>query len=178
MADDEQIAEHSTTVLVGETVLDEETGEILEWPAGVSDRLEYLATQHRNAAEQEKGWGVQKGFWSRLLDRALSEAGTKKHAGATFIATSVASTTLRSAPAEAVVDARAAELITDSEATDLLLRAAKVLDTDEVEQWIGEQDEPRRKPLRLALIKSSTRRGYVLTKPVLQAAPSTKKGRG
>lgn len=164
-------ADTSATVLEGGMVVDEATGEILEWPEGVTDKLEYLAMQHRAAAEQEKGWEVQKGFWARLLDRALAEVGTKKYAGATVSVTAVAGSTTRKAPATAVASAAAAELITADEASSLLLRAAKDLDIGEVDAWIGEQDEARRKPLRLALIQLSARNGYVTTRATLKAAP-------
>ena len=169
---DSTATDTSTTVLDGGMVVDDATGEILEWPDGITDKLEYLAMQHRAAAEQEKGWEFQKGFWSRLLDRALAEVGTKKYAGSTVSVTAVAGSTTRKAPATAVVAAAAAELITADESIDLLLRAAKELDIGEVDAWIGEQAEARRKPLRLVLIQLSDRKGYVTTRATLQVAPA------
>lgn len=59
---------------LGDLLVDEETGEILEWPADAgADRLEYLGRQRAEARRQESAWRQLGGFHGRLL-LALLEA--------------------------------------------------------------------------------------------------------
>jgi hypothetical protein len=53
---------------VGDLLIDEATGEILEWPADVAvDRWEWLGRQAAEARAQENAWKAAGGFYRRLL---------------------------------------------------------------------------------------------------------------
>lgn len=163
-------------VLVGSDAVDEETGEILVFPEDCTDgpeRIAWLTHMHREADREVKAWEVEKGKWARFLARAVAEAGMKSFKSDYGSVVSVAATTVRKAPATNVARAATEELITAEKAYELLVRAAKELDPDEVEKWIGEQPEEDRKILRIALITLDPRRGYTYTRE--PAKPSARR---
>lgn len=161
-------------VLVGSDAVDEETGEVLVFPEGCTagpERIAWLTHMHREADREVKAWEVEKGKWARFLGRAAAEAGIKSFKSDYGAVVSVAATTIRKAPASNVARAAQEEIITAEQAYELLVRAAKELDADEVERWIGEQSEDDRKILRIALINHEPRRGYTFTREPAKPSP-------
>lgn len=161
-------------VLVGSFVADEETGEVIEWPEDCSssaERIAYVTAQHREADRQVKAWEFEKAVWARLMGRGLAEAGVKSLRSDYGNAISVAASTVRKAPATNVQRAATEEIITDEQASELLLRAAKDLDVDEIEAWIAEQPESLRRVLRIVLISLEPRRGYAYSREPAKPSP-------
>lgn len=64
-------------VKVGDIVVNEETGEIVEWPEGAGDRLEALVMRCRQAQENADGWKQAEAVLKRAIGRLLDEAGVK-----------------------------------------------------------------------------------------------------
>ena len=62
-------------VKVGDALVDEETGEVLEWPEGISsDRFEWLTLQAIRAQQNIAGWEQNLGILKRALGWMLSKA--------------------------------------------------------------------------------------------------------
>lgn len=170
-----------SVVLVGAEAVDEDTGEVLEWPADCTtgpERMAYLTHLHREADREVKAWEIEKGKWARLLNRAASEAGVKSFKSDYGSVVNVAPGKQRQAHALSVANAAALELITATEATTVLLAAAKELDAKAIEAWIdaleGDDAEAlaeRKKWLRLALITESPRSGYTYTREPAKPSP-------
>ncbi len=174
-------------VAIGDIVCDEETGEVISWPEGVPDegRIEWLQAQSHLAQDQEKAWKARRGSLNAVLGKLVTEAGWKSIRTDYGSVTNVAGARRRTSSPESIPGLVEAELLTDDEAIDLLIRAAKSLDVEEVERWIGslpgdpdkmtaEQKETRARRqamLRAGLIRTSISSGYVKVTPAPQPAP-------
>ena len=153
-------------IAIDDLVVDESTGEIVQWPEGVGagpNRLKFIIREHAAASQAIKDYEVTKSSLARAAGLILEESNVKSLATDIGKVTAVAGHEKTEAPATRVVDAVQAELLTDDEATSLLLAAAKELDTKAVEAWISRiESEPRQKLLRLALLNKSQTKGYTL----------------
>ncbi len=58
-------------------VFDPETGEILEWPSGSIDRMEYLIAQDIEADRNIAGWKMHQGRLRQNIGKMLDEAGIR-----------------------------------------------------------------------------------------------------
>ena len=64
-------------VKVGDLVIDEETGEILETPEGIGDPLEWLTHKANEAQRAGKAWEAVFGMYKAALGVLLTKAGVK-----------------------------------------------------------------------------------------------------
>lgn len=174
-------------VAIDDIVCDEETGEVISWPEGVPDegRLEWLQAQSHLAQDQEKAWKARRGSLNAVLGKLVTEAGWKSLRTDYGSVTNVAGARRRTSNPESIPGLIEAELLTPDEAIDIIIRAAKSLDVDEVERWIGSipgdpeklsPDEKlqrglRQAMLRAALIRTSISSGYVKVTPAPKPAP-------
>jgi hypothetical protein len=161
-------------ISIGDLVLVEETGEVVEWPQGSAsgpERIDYFVRQYGFAREQEAAWSQAKAAYSAVLQSLLSEAGVASRKGDAGSVTAVPDGETVKAPAKNLGKAVAAEMLTHDQAGMLAVRAAKELDRAEVEAWIGEQPEPQRAALREVLFDRVPRKGYAMVRPARHAAP-------
>lgn len=173
---DEQIG-----LRVDDLLIDEETGEVLEWPPGWSaDRLAVLIENHEFADRQMKQWDKTKRAYKLALSRMLDELGVKSTSADTGRATWVADGVTSRSPAANVRKAVNLELLTDEQATELLIEAAKELDPKLVAQWVNDQVakfpdasmESWAARALTVLIDESPRSGYVRVTPAARPAPT------
>ncbi len=155
-------------------VVDDETGEVIEWPAEMPalpvDRVKVLQAWARGAQQSERDSKTAYDLYRRIIGNLLSEANIASLTTEQGKALRVADGTTRKAPAPQVRSAQEAELLTAEEAMDLLIRAAKELDVEAVEAWVaGIEDEQRRAALKAVLVIHTHRSGYVRLYP--PAAP-------
>lgn len=67
-----------TAQKIGDLVIDEETGEVLEWPEGVSgDKISALILRAVQARRNREGWEQAEALYKRAIGDQLSRAGVK-----------------------------------------------------------------------------------------------------
>ena len=72
------IDESPDPVRIGDLVVDGKTGEILEWPEGISqDRFDWITNQARQAEDNMKGWERALILYKLTLGQLLTESGKK-----------------------------------------------------------------------------------------------------
>lgn len=172
-----ETTEARTLTRIGEVLVDEDTGEIVEFPAG-ADRFEYLQVQHLFAKQQEEEWLEAKRAYARLLGRMLDEQQVRALGTPSGRTRAVAGSTIRKSEARAVRDAQRVELLTAEQAARLLIEAAGALDVEVVERLIKEfagEDEAYAGRLRLVLIGETPRAGYVTTSAPRVGAPKVER---
>lgn len=171
----EQVFAPADLTRVGDLLIDDETGEILEWPAGVEPegRLEWLQAQHKNAVEEEGRWKETKQSYSRALDAQLTRLGARQYVGDAHKSWAVAEGVTRDAPAERLRELLALEAVKPSEARELMWLLASDLDVKRIEQSVRNGKVER--PIADFLIVKGTRAGYVRTDKVAKAAPTIAK---
>lgn len=64
-------------IKVGDLIIDEETGEILQLPEGVGDPFEWLTHKANEAAAAIKAWTAIGGMYKSALGELLTKAGVK-----------------------------------------------------------------------------------------------------
>ena len=64
-------------IKIGDLIIDEETGEILQLPEGVGDPLEWMTHQANEARAAEKAWAAVGGMYKTALGDLLTKAGVK-----------------------------------------------------------------------------------------------------
>jgi hypothetical protein len=75
------------TVEVEGLLIDEDTGEVLDWPEGVTgDRFEWIKSRMIEANAQKTRWDQLCGYYKQALGRMLDEMGVKKHEGVQWVA--------------------------------------------------------------------------------------------
>jgi hypothetical protein len=75
------------TLEVDGLLIDAETGEVLEWPAGMTgDRFEWVKQRMIEAGAQMRRWEALGGFYKQALGRMLDQMGVKKHEGVQWVA--------------------------------------------------------------------------------------------
>ena len=87
---DDIAAIHGVTRL-GDLVVDDETGEILEWPdlrATGLDRLEWLGRQRADARQEENAWKSVGGFYGKLIGQLMEADELVRYNGDTISITS------------------------------------------------------------------------------------------
>lgn len=67
-----------SAVKIGDVIIDEQTGEILECPEGIGDRMEWLTHLAVEAKDQEKTWASAGGMYRQAIGKLLDEAGQKR----------------------------------------------------------------------------------------------------
>lgn len=68
-------------------LIDADTGEIIEWPEGVTtDRFEWMKQKMIEAGAQMRRWEALGGFYKQALGRMLDQMGVKKHEGVQWVA--------------------------------------------------------------------------------------------
>lgn len=161
-------------LVIDDLVVDEATGEVLEWPQGAGidgpERVAWLIRQYDAAREGERAYETAKHTYSRLLGQTLRafDGRLKTDAGS---ASWVTEGETRTAHASAVKTAVDAELLNEDEAYTILVAAAKELDYKAVEAWIDSQqcpepaDDMRIRALEAILITKGTRAGYARVTP-------------
>lgn len=172
------MTDERTVVRIDDLVIDEETGEVLEWPSGIVDRIRYLQEQQLLGKALEDDGKTIRQMAGRALGRELDALGERSIVTDSGRTRAVPPTDVRSAPASAVVVARGLELITDDEADELLIAAAKDLNRDAVEQWVSEhrESDDDRTKLLLILIALTPRAGWVQTERPRVKAPRVGRG--
>ena len=118
-------------VKVGDLVIDEETGEILETPEGIGDPLEWLTHKTNEAIRAGKAWEGIAGMYKKALGELLNKAGVKS------MKTQYGAPGWRSRPNRKVRVDRLPDVIKDYELThaqiEALLLCAPGLRVNEVE---------------------------------------------
>jgi len=74
------VEEALSAVKVGDLVIDEETGEILELPAGVGEPIAWLTHRANEAKAAKEAWAALEGMFKAGLGRKLIESDLKKMA--------------------------------------------------------------------------------------------------
>lgn len=184
MTDDKQTAIRFLDGLV----IDEDTGEILEWPDGFlgGDRVASLMGAYHDAKEQAERWEVTANLVKFALTRIAEETGARKLTDESGTVTLVAEGKTRKVPANRLTTARQAELLSDDQVAYVAISAAKELDVAAVETALGMiatelyasnveagvdeaqagRDSARWRDLVMAmLVVESPRKGYTLVKP-------------
>jgi hypothetical protein len=72
----DEMAANALTWL-GDIAFNEETGEIVEWPAGAGDQLEGLTMRLAQAKANEEGWKQAQGRLKTMIGRLLTDRGVK-----------------------------------------------------------------------------------------------------
>lgn len=163
--------DEQTATRVGDFLVDDDTGSILEWPMDWGpDRVDRLISEARYAAEQAARWNQVAGMYRKALGRMIDEAGVKSLASDSGVARGVAGR--RSARIAAIEQAVKRENLTDAEAEALILASVATLKVDALLKAIDEHvaDEGRRKRLRVDLIEQGE--GYVRVEGARRAAPA------
>lgn len=147
-------------------LVDDDTGEVVEWPEGAPafpvDRIEYLTRQAFGAQQAEKDSKLAYDTYRRAIGVLLSEYGEAALTTDAGRATRVSEGTQQKAPAPQVRAAVDAELMTNDQAMDLLITAAKELDVEAVRAWVAKHAKPERaKALGAVLVVATPRAGYV-----------------
>lgn len=66
-----------------ELIVDEASGEVIEWPTWVTDRLALLQQEHAQAASMQKAWELRRQTLSRAIGPELDHLNTRAFVSAT-----------------------------------------------------------------------------------------------
>lgn len=146
------------------TVIDLETGEVVEEGAKAADPSEYLAymaIQFNEAKEQASAWESQRKALSRVCEELANKQGVPSFEVGPLKFTRYSGYTGKKSNAALALKAVEAEVITHDDVADLLISAARDLDTKAVEAWIEERPAETRKVLRALLINEYEVSGHM-----------------
>ncbi len=164
-------------IVIDDLVVDEATGEVQEWPQGAGidgpERVAWLIRQYDAARDGERAFETAKRTYSRLLGQTLRQfdGRLKTDAGS---ASWVPAGEVKFAHASGVQTALEAELLSYDEAYELLIAAAKELNTNAIEEWLSNNADNHSgdiAALRAILITKGTRAGYARVTPITPKPP-------
>ena len=160
-------------IIIDGVTVDQDTGEILDFPGDPERKIEYAQRQKLMAAEQERQWKATSQLWGRALGALMEDANLKTVSTEEGKTTSVAGAVVRKVEAYDVMRATDLELLTIDEATSILVAAAKTLDEATVLREVATlslnpQDQAR---LLALLVTTSQRAGYTRTTVAPKLAP-------
>ncbi len=115
---------------VGELIIDEDTGEVIEWPEGIADvpeRLAFLTQRMIECTRQEKLWKSYKGMLGSVAGALLAKQGIERY-GSEYGYVSFRSRTTETAYAEQLEDWAARHEIAGNVLVGLAAVSAKSLD--------------------------------------------------
>lgn len=168
----EPFAPSPVYVQVGDLVVDEETGEVQEWPldapADGEGRLAWLMAQHAEATEQAKRWDATKRTYGHAVSALLGDR--KSIALGAYRSRRVSGAQLRAAKVARLYELREAKVITQETVDVVLERAARDLDPKVLDALVDE--EVITPEVRGLLVEVSWRAGYTLTEAVTKIAPA------
>jgi len=163
-------APNAVAIRVGEFVVDEETGELLDWPDGIGpDRIDALQSAHLLAREQEAQWKLAKQAMGRAVGAALGRLGLRRFDGDRYRSWVVADSEVAQVTERRVMEALDAEILSLDELERLRSMAVREYDPKTVSALVQSGDLSER--AAKFIVTRIARAGYTQTEPAKQLAP-------
>lgn len=158
-------------IRVDDILVDEETGEVLEWPNGIGpdDQLEWLQAQHRAALDEETAWRQAKGAYARAIGRKLRDMGLSRYSSDEYRSRWNSGRQTRRCTDERAREALEERVITQEQLDALREHAVKEYDLEKLEELVRGGVLNEFQAAYLTVISYAN--GYVVTERVKKRAP-------
>lgn len=154
--------EDPNAVRVGDLVINEDTGEILEWADGITDQMEALVMRDMQAKQNIEGWERARMLLKLAIGRLLDQQGVRSFSTPYGKPTWMAGRRTESVDVEGVKHLMEEREVSQAEALAVFAHSTKALDPKKIREYLPDCE---------GVISVKEGKAYVQVNPPTQAAP-------